>query len=54
MDIHKLNEKYKVLNPEERLNTLYKDFDKILVTSSFGTTSAYLLHLINNLKSANR
>jgi len=43
-----LNEKYAVLSPEQRIAELYQDFDKdkILFTSSFGTTAVYLLHLM--------
>jgi phosphoadenosine phosphosulfate reductase len=45
MDLQNLNEKYRNLAPQQRLSEVYKDFKKILVTSSFGTTSALLLHM---------
>lgn len=50
MDISALNEQYRLLNPKERLEKLFADYDKIVFTSSFGTTAAYLLHLINQIK----
>ncbi len=42
-----LNKKYRKLSVEDRIKELYKDFDAadIMLTSSFATTSAYLLHL---------
>ena len=49
MNIEELNKKYLALSPEERIRLLYKDFSKILFTSSFGTTSAFLLHLFNKV-----
>jgi phosphoadenosine phosphosulfate reductase len=49
MDLSILNKKYLPLTPEVRINELYKDFSKILFTSSFGTTSAFLLHLFNKI-----
>ncbi len=44
-----LNEIFTPLSIEERIRTLYKYFDedKVLFTSSFGTQSAFLLHLIS-------
>lgn len=50
MDLNKLNIKYTPLSPEDRIKELYKDFDKILFTSSFGTTAAFLLHLVHKIK----
>jgi len=44
-DLAFLNEKYKKLTPEERIVEIYKDFEKILLTSSFGTTAVYQLYL---------
>ncbi|MCB9189618.1 MAG: phosphoadenylyl-sulfate reductase [Flavobacteriales bacterium] len=43
----KLNEKYRKLSVEDRVREIYNDFDEqeIMLTSSFATTSAYLLHL---------
>lgn len=46
IDLAQLNEKYRALEPAKRLNQIYVDFEKILVTSSFGTTSALLLDMI--------
>lgn len=42
-----LNKKYRDLSVQERISELYNDFDEveIMLTSSFATTSAYLLHL---------
>ena len=45
LDVSYLNEKYKDLSPEQRIKEIYSDFDKILFTSSFGTTAVYILHL---------
>ncbi|MCW3084891.1 MAG: 2,3-cyclic-nucleotide 2-phosphodiesterase [Bacteroidetes bacterium] len=49
MDIEELNKKYRELTPEERIRMLYTDFNSVLFTSSFGTTSAFLLHLFNKV-----
>lgn len=43
--VEQLNEKYAPLTPEQRIAEVQKDFSKILLTSSFGTTSAVLLHM---------
>ena len=47
--ISELNDRYRPLNFEERLRTLYCDFqpEKVMVTSSFAATSAYFLHIIS-------
>ncbi len=47
--VDKLNEKYAKLTPVNRLRELYNDFDteKVLVTSSFGTSSSFLLKLLS-------
>lgn len=50
MTIDELNKKYLALSPEQRINELYKDFGKVLFTSSFGTTSVFLLHLFHQIK----
>ncbi len=50
MNLEELNKKYLVLSPEDRIQQLYKDFGKVLFTSSFGTTSAFLLHLFHKVK----
>lgn len=49
MKLGALNTKYLKLSPEERIKMLYSDFDTILYTSSFGTTAAYLLHLLHQV-----
>jgi len=53
MNIDELNIKYKNLTPQERISELYNDFDvdKILYTSSFGTTAALLLKMIPEINS---
>jgi phosphoadenosine phosphosulfate reductase len=50
MNLEALNEKYLHLSPEERVSELYNDFGKVLFTSSFGTSSAILLHLFHSVK----
>lgn len=50
MDIHSLNKHYSGLEPKARLKQLFKDFDSVLVTSSFGTTSAILLHQLHQVR----
>lgn len=50
MNLEELNKKYLPLTPEERILELYKDFNKVLFTSSFGTTAVYLLHLFHKVK----
>ncbi len=45
IDLQKLNEKYRPLSPEERIKEIYHDFDNIMLTSSFGTTAVFQLHL---------
>lgn len=50
MNLDELNKKYLLLTPEERIRELYKDFSKVLFTSSFGTTSVFLLHLFHEIK----
>jgi phosphoadenosine phosphosulfate reductase len=51
MTIEELNRKYKAMSPSGRVASLFEEFDDILYTSSFGTTAAYLLHLISSVKS---
>lgn len=50
MNLDELNKKYLLLSPEGRIQELYKDFRKVLFTSSFGTTAAFLLHLFHKIK----
>ena len=51
LEIAKLNDSYKILNPILRLEKLFQDFDAndILVTSSFGTTSGILMSMVNKV-----
>lgn len=50
--IDMLNDMFKVIHIRERIRLLYElfDEDEILFTSSFGTKSAYLLFLINEIR----
>ncbi|MDE5417578.1 phosphoadenylyl-sulfate reductase [Labilibaculum sp. DW002] len=50
-NIKELNAKYSPLTPDERIHELYKDFspNEIMITSSFGTSSILLLHIINSI-----
>jgi len=50
MSIERLNEKYFPLSPEQRVSELFRDFSRVLFTSSFGTSSAVLLHLFHEAK----
>ncbi len=50
MNIDELNKRYIPLSPEERVKLLYTDFFDVLFTSSFGTTSAILLHLFHTAR----
>lgn len=45
--IAELNERYHSLTPEQRVAQLYQDFaaEEVMLTSSFATNSAFLLHL---------
>ncbi|WP_420318662.1 phosphoadenylyl-sulfate reductase [Ekhidna sp.] len=47
----RLNERYTPLSPLKRMERLFSeiDHDRILMTSSFGTTSAILLHMISKI-----
>ncbi len=52
MNTKELSESYQTLSFQERLERLFREYpqDKILVTSSFGTTSMVLLHLLSKVK----
>lgn len=50
MNLEELNKKYLPLTPEERIREIYHDFNKVLFTSSFGTTAIYLLHIFHKVK----
>jgi len=49
--IEALNSRYEPLSVDERVQQLYKDFalDKVMVTSSFAATSAFLLHVFSRM-----
>lgn len=48
-EIAALNKRYKPLSAQERIAQLYEDFkeDKVMLTSSFAATSAFLLKLVS-------
>lgn len=50
MEVDQLNDKYKALSLDNRITEVYKDFQHVLFTSSFGTTSALLLHLFKKIR----
>ncbi|MTI28696.1 phosphoadenylyl-sulfate reductase [Fulvivirga kasyanovii] len=52
MNIQEANGEYESLSPEERLKKLFQSHpsSEILVTSSFGSTSVVLLHMINKIQ----
>lgn len=49
-DLDALNTRYAPLSPEARVAALFGDFEKVLFTSSFGTTAAMLLHLFHRVR----
>lgn len=52
MNLQKLNTEFQDLSVAERIGALYSHFaeEEILVTSSFGANSAYLLHHISRIR----
>ncbi|MDP5170782.1 MAG: phosphoadenylyl-sulfate reductase [Bacteroidia bacterium] len=52
MNTKTLCENYSPLTPTQRLEKLFGEFDRVLVTSSFGTTSAILLHHLHKVKAS--
>ncbi len=44
-----LNAQYRPLSPQQRIERLYSDFprDRVMLTSAFAATSAFLLHLVS-------
>lgn len=50
MNLQELNHRYEQMSVEDRITNVYRDFDKVLFTSSFGTSAAILLHLVSKLK----
>ena len=49
MDIKTLCEQYSPYDYRERLVRLFREFDRVLVTSSFGTSSVILLHHLKEI-----
>ena len=45
-----LCEQYSQYGFRERLEAIFRDYDRVLITSSFGTTSAILLHHLHQVK----
>lgn len=50
MNIKTLCDTYSPYGPLQRLEKLFAEFDRVLITSSFGTTSAILLHHLHKVK----
>jgi phosphoadenosine phosphosulfate reductase len=48
-ELEDLNRKHRPLRYEQRIEEVYKDFDKVLLTSSFGTSSAILLYYLSKV-----
>ncbi|WP_127844754.1 phosphoadenylyl-sulfate reductase [Psychroflexus aestuariivivens] len=50
-EIKTLNQKYKTLNINDRIKSLYDDFEtsEVMLTSSFASTSAFLLKLFSDI-----
>lgn len=56
LSVELLNDVFSPLTYEERIRLLYRYFDEkdVLFTSSFGTSSAFLLHLISRIRPTQR
>ncbi len=56
LNIELLNDAFEPLPFEDRLRLLYKYFDEadVLMTSSFGTKSVFLLHLLHRIRPAQK
>lgn len=50
MQLQTLNQNYRDLSHLDRLRKLFQDFDRVLVTSSFGTTAAILLDMLRRVR----
>ena len=52
LSLKELNDNFRLLQPEQRITELYRMFhqEEVMLTSSFATTSAYLLHLFSIYK----
>lgn len=49
-DLKTLCAQYAQVDYRERLERVFRDFDRVLVTTSFGTTSVNLLHMLQQVK----
>ena len=51
-EINSLNQKFSSLGPFDRLKAIFEEFDEkdVLITSSFGSTSVLLLHMLSKVK----
>ncbi len=49
MNTKTLCDSYSPLDPKQRMEKLFGEFDRVLITSSFGTNSAILLHLLHKV-----
>lgn len=49
-ELKQLNDRYEAMTAVERIENVYRDFNTVLFTSSFGTSAAILLHLVSKLK----
>ncbi|RMG69601.1 MAG: phosphoadenylyl-sulfate reductase [Bacteroidetes bacterium] len=50
MNLKTLCEQYSQYDHRKRLEAIFRDFDRVLVTSSFGTSSAIFLHLLHQVR----
>ncbi|MDX1909609.1 MAG: phosphoadenylyl-sulfate reductase [Bacteroidia bacterium] len=50
MNIKSLCDKYAPLSQRERMEAVFQDFDRVLITTSFGTTSTVLLQVLHQVK----
>ena len=51
-EINSLNQRFSSLGPSDRLKAIFEEFDEkdVLVTSSFGSTSVLLLHMLSKVR----
>ncbi|MEL6673963.1 MAG: phosphoadenylyl-sulfate reductase [Bacteroidota bacterium] len=50
LDLQQLSQQYEQLDHKARLRQIFRDFDRVLITSSFGTTSTILLHHLSQVQ----
>jgi phosphoadenosine phosphosulfate reductase len=50
LDVDRLNKSMSGKIVEARMAHIFNSYDKVLITSSFGTTSAIMLHIVSRLK----